>query len=92
MCRLNMNLLAALTLISCVGAALGGPVPENKRLIKTSENEPARWLSEEERLSLKTKQHNYIDITDYKVYPDISTKSDSSISEYNLKLFFGEHW
>lgn len=83
-----MNLLTSLTLLSCIAIALSSPVQENKRLIKTSENEPAKWLSEEEIFSLIAKKQNFVDVTDYKNYPDKSSNFDSSKSEFLILNVF----
>jgi len=42
---------------------------EGKRLIKLSEEEPAKWLTEEEVFEVIRKQANFIDITDHQSRP-----------------------
>jgi hypothetical protein len=63
-------------LISILGVALVSSCPTNqeqengKRLIKTSEKEPAQWMDEDQIWSLIEKHQNFVDVTGHN-FPDI---------------------
>ncbi|CAL8109376.1 unnamed protein product [Orchesella dallaii] len=58
-------------LVVSVGVILVSSVPleQGKRLIKTSEEEPAKWMTDDEIWSLIEKHQNFIDITDHQDMP-----------------------
>lgn len=62
-------------LVVSLGAIIASSIPveeQEKRLIKTSEDEDPKWLTEDEIWGfLIRKQRNFIDITDH---PDMPTR------------------
>jgi len=76
-----MQLTRALLLATCLCGALSSirssPVGQ-KRLIQTSEDEPAKWMDQEEIWGLIENYVNFMDVTDH-VFPNISS------ADHNIK-------
>ncbi|ODM98733.1 putative leucine aminopeptidase 1 [Orchesella cincta] len=67
------------------------PVEQGKRLIKTSEEEPAKWMTDDEVWSLINKHQNFIDITDHQDMPvvrpqDVPTKAIPTTLKYQTTV------
>ncbi len=73
-----MKLLISNILIVLLGTILvsARSVTENegKRLIQTSEEEPARWMTEKEIFQLIQKNKGFMDITDFD-YSDVKIRN-----------------
>jgi len=82
-----MQLTRALLLATCLYGILSSirssPVSQ-KRLIKTSEEEPAKWMDQEEIWGLIENYINFMDVTDH-VFPNISS-ADHNIEAIPTQL------
>lgn len=80
-----MKSVIQFVLVASLGAVLVSSFPQNpkdlgKRLIKTSEEEPSKWMDENEIWTNLIQKHvNFIDITDYDEFPA------SQVNEVNTK-------
>lgn len=76
-----------LILISVVGITLASSVPlENgNRLIKTSENEPGKWLNQEEIFALIRAGQHFVDITDLGIYNGKETTNAVQAGNYCIQ-------
>lgn len=70
-------------ILSFALAVYGLPATENgKRLIKTSHEEPAEWMSQAEIWNLIEKHANFIDLTDH----DLKEYASKSVSAKGTKI------
>lgn len=71
-------LLLVLSVASGVLLTTSRSVPDGKRLIQTSETEPATWMTEEEIFGLIQQRKGFMDVTDFH-YPDTKITDNAHI-------------
>lgn len=71
--NLFLLLVSAIYIVSVSSSSIPGPGQEGKRLIQTSEVEPAQWLTEGEIFDLIQENRGFVDITNFE-YTSVSKK------------------